>query len=242
MRRHTLRPSPAMIVAILALFIALGGTGFAALSRHSVGTKQLKNSAVTSSKIRKHAVTRKKIARNAVDEAAVATDAITGRNVNEATLAEVPRAAVAGSAETVDIYVPFGFVTAEAGEARTLVSYGPFSLIGKCAATSEGTELWASVVFATTEEHTAFAGESAANGDAGPATPEDERVIENPSMTMGPFEAGGAKSAAEPGTSDARDGFEAQAPSGRSWAGVVQSWASRPAGQCRWSGYILKTS
>ena len=47
------RPSPAMAVAMVALFVALGGTGYAALElpRHSVGKKQLKRNAVTTTKI-----------------------------------------------------------------------------------------------------------------------------------------------------------------------------------------------
>jgi len=47
------RPSPAMCVALIALFVALGGTGYAAFSlpRDSVGTAQLKNGAVTKKKI-----------------------------------------------------------------------------------------------------------------------------------------------------------------------------------------------
>jgi hypothetical protein len=54
--RHLLktRPSPAMVVACLALVIALGGTGYAAikLPRNSVGNKQLRSNAVTSGKVR----------------------------------------------------------------------------------------------------------------------------------------------------------------------------------------------
>jgi hypothetical protein len=54
--RHILnhRPSPAMIVACIALIVALGGTSYAALKlpRNSVGNKQLKPSAVTSGKVR----------------------------------------------------------------------------------------------------------------------------------------------------------------------------------------------
>jgi hypothetical protein len=42
-----------MVVAIVALFVALGGTGYAALElpRHSVGQKQLKRNAVTTAKV-----------------------------------------------------------------------------------------------------------------------------------------------------------------------------------------------
>jgi hypothetical protein len=50
--RH--RPSPAMGVALLALFVALGGTGYAALQlpKNSVGTRQLRRNAVTSAKVK----------------------------------------------------------------------------------------------------------------------------------------------------------------------------------------------
>jgi hypothetical protein len=48
------RPSPALVVACVALLVALGGTGYAAvaLPRNSVGTPQLKDGAVTSLKVR----------------------------------------------------------------------------------------------------------------------------------------------------------------------------------------------
>jgi hypothetical protein len=54
MRRVLMRrPSPAMVVACLALAVALGGTGYAAVSlpRNSVGTDQLRAGAVTSAKV-----------------------------------------------------------------------------------------------------------------------------------------------------------------------------------------------
>lgn len=56
-------PSPSMAVALMALFVALGGTSYAAatLAKNSVGTKQLKNGAVTTKKIKNHAVTASKI-------------------------------------------------------------------------------------------------------------------------------------------------------------------------------------
>jgi hypothetical protein len=52
-----------MVVALLALFVALGGTGYAALNlpANSVGAKQLKKKAVTGKKIRKNAVTSPKV-------------------------------------------------------------------------------------------------------------------------------------------------------------------------------------
>ncbi len=44
---------------MIALFVAMGGTGYAAFSvpKNSVGTKQLENGAVTTKKIKNGAVT-----------------------------------------------------------------------------------------------------------------------------------------------------------------------------------------
>jgi hypothetical protein len=57
-----------MIVAIIALVMALGGTSYAALSipKNSVGSKQLKKNAVTTKKIKNGAVTTAKIKNHAV--------------------------------------------------------------------------------------------------------------------------------------------------------------------------------
>ena len=48
------RPSPAMVLAFVALLVALGGTSYAAiqLPANSVGTKQLKKNAVNSAKVK----------------------------------------------------------------------------------------------------------------------------------------------------------------------------------------------
>ena len=61
-------PSPAMVVAMVALFIALGGAGYAAVSipRNSVGTSQLRNFAVTPVKIQNNAIKTNKLRNNAV--------------------------------------------------------------------------------------------------------------------------------------------------------------------------------
>jgi hypothetical protein len=76
MKRLTrIRPSPAMIIACIALLVALGGTSVAAiqalpknsvgskqLEKNSVGTKQLKNGAVTGAKVRAHTLNASKLA------------------------------------------------------------------------------------------------------------------------------------------------------------------------------------
>jgi hypothetical protein len=51
-------PSPALVVAVCALLVAVGGTGYAlaALPKHSVGAAQLKKNAVTSKTVKNHSL------------------------------------------------------------------------------------------------------------------------------------------------------------------------------------------
>ena len=79
MRKLPGRPSPAMVVACIALLVALGGTSIAAVSQvanNSVGAAQLKNNAVTTPKIKNAAVNASKIANNAVVAAKIASNAV----------------------------------------------------------------------------------------------------------------------------------------------------------------------
>jgi hypothetical protein len=66
MRKLWRRPSPAMVVACLALIVALGGTSVAAVSqlvpRNSVGPRQIIAGAVTGPKIRANAISSAKVA------------------------------------------------------------------------------------------------------------------------------------------------------------------------------------
>jgi hypothetical protein len=101
-----------MLIALLALFVAMGGTTFAVsrIPRNSVGSKQLKRSAVRSRNIardavqtrhlRKRSVTRSKIAKNAVSSDLVGKDALTGGDILESSLGTVPLASSALSAST----------------------------------------------------------------------------------------------------------------------------------------------
>ncbi len=86
------RPSPAMVVALIALFAALGGTAWAALGKNTVGTPQLKAKAVTTGKL----------ANNAVTGAKVAAGTLTGANINVGALGTVPSATNATNAENAN--------------------------------------------------------------------------------------------------------------------------------------------
>jgi hypothetical protein len=101
MRRILRRlPSPAMVVACVALAVALGGTSYAAikLPRNSVGPAQLKRDAVTATKLATRSVGPRKLQNNAVSERNVKDGSLTGAKIVESTLDKVPSAANADTA------------------------------------------------------------------------------------------------------------------------------------------------
>jgi hypothetical protein len=84
------RPSPAMVVAFIALALSIGGTSYAAikLPANSVGAKQLKKGAVERSKIKSGAIDASKLAPNSTGTA----------SIHENALGKVPSAAQADHA------------------------------------------------------------------------------------------------------------------------------------------------
>lgn len=127
----------ANVVGTLALFIALGGVGYAAakLPKNSVGSAQIKKNAVTSSKIKKRAVTGSKIK----------SQTITGDKIQLSTLATVPSASSATTASAVggQLAPVFkrGAVSASDADPEKalaaaadvpLLASGGITLIGKC--------------------------------------------------------------------------------------------------------------
>jgi hypothetical protein len=85
-----LRPSPALVVSTIALFVALGGSAFAAAT---IGTSDIKDGAVTN----------KKLHDDAVRGAKVENDSLTGRDLDEKTLNQVPSANHAKRADRADL-------------------------------------------------------------------------------------------------------------------------------------------
>src|SRR5215208_5982448 len=104
-----LRGSPALVIAVIALFVAIGG-GYA-IGAGFIGTGDLKNQAVTNKKIKKKTIKANR----------VKPDTLTGAQINEATLsgagsaqsvrqdtaAQVP-AATTGAVTVLTLQVPAG--------------------------------------------------------------------------------------------------------------------------------------
>ena len=94
-RLSSLRPSPAMIVALLALFVALGGSAYAVTKStappNSVVTKSIKKGAVTPLKLAPGAVGNGQLATGAVTGSKVAAGTITAGNIDLPSL-KIPKA------------------------------------------------------------------------------------------------------------------------------------------------------
>jgi hypothetical protein len=119
------RPSAALVLSVVAVFMSLGGVGYAATT---IGTNQIRNGAVTTPKLHKQAVTTKKLADDAVTTTQLADDAVTsqkvldnsltGDDINESTLGQVPDAAtLAGKA-------PGAFVSSSVSRHESAVEAG----------------------------------------------------------------------------------------------------------------------
>ena len=142
-------------IALLALFIALGGTTYAAtaLPKNSVGPKQLRKNAVSGVKVK--------------------NNSLTGADVLEKSLGEVPSAATAG---TVAKTFHTGIVTVALGQMQNVVAFAPFTVYLKCNDLGSGI-YQAQWFISTTEDHSAFAGVATGNGDFGPSTVETSRQL-----------------------------------------------------------------
>jgi len=94
MQATSRRPSPALIISIIALIVALTGTAYAGskLGKNSVGSRQLKSKSVTTGKI----------ANNAVTSAKVAKETLTGDDIRISALPSVPNANQATHASNAD--------------------------------------------------------------------------------------------------------------------------------------------
>jgi hypothetical protein len=144
------RLSYANVIATIALFVALGGTGYAVttLPRNSVGPKQLRSHAVTASKIKPGAITSLR----------VRDHSLTGVDINAGTLGKVPAAASADHAASADQATSAATATSLGGvtatELRVHCPSGTVLYQGACMETAQR----AAAGWSTANENCAFDG------------------------------------------------------------------------------------
>jgi hypothetical protein len=178
-----LRPSPAMVVALIALFAALGGTVYAA--GHLNG-KTIKKNSEPGNRIKTKSLPGNRLK----------NDTVTGTQVNESTLGQVPSAAKASSADSVKGETPISLKRVEATNGATkaaaetaaapvpLFSEGALSFYGKCLHDTTADVTYSEVYAASTIDGTIVLQDSFQDGLTnstptfiGPATPEPNRLI-----------------------------------------------------------------
>ena len=103
------RPSPALVISLIALFVSLGGVsyGFATgsidsreLKNNNVRTKDLRNNDIRTRDLRNNEVRGLDIRRSTIQGSDVALNTLTGDDVRESGLGKVPSAASADTAAT----------------------------------------------------------------------------------------------------------------------------------------------
>jgi hypothetical protein len=175
------RPSPALVIACISLFVALGGVGYAAATG-SIDGREIKNNSVASKDLKNSSIVSGDVKNSTLIGSDIRNNAVKGSDVDEGTLGKVPsagqadNAATAGSASTAS----------SAGNANTvggnrvrtfsrgipentvipevLVSARGFSLLAACDAagepkltvdtTRDNTRVYYDHIRATTDTHT----------------------------------------------------------------------------------------
>jgi hypothetical protein len=96
------RPSPAIVLAFVALVAALSGTAVALPGTKSVDSGDIRNNTVRSKDIRNNQVATKDVKNNNLRSNDVRNNTLTGNDINEATLGLVPSANTANTANSAN--------------------------------------------------------------------------------------------------------------------------------------------
>jgi hypothetical protein len=143
-------PSPSMAISLLALFVALGGTGYAAVK---INGKNIKAKTIAGSKFKNKTLTGSKVRNSTLTGSKLGSDTLTGQQIRESTLGPVPKADVATTAAAANAvaggtaagFVPRGKVldtdliklaatgtSADTSPLKTVFTSGPFTFQVAC--------------------------------------------------------------------------------------------------------------
>jgi hypothetical protein len=230
------RPSPALVISLIALFVSLSGVSYG-VATGFIDSREIKNNEIRSLDIRNNQIRTRDLRNNevrgidirnsTVQGRDIALNTVTGDDVREDTLQKVPsalladsatRATTAGSVDTLKI-IP-QTTMAEGAAPVTLATHGPLTLLGRCDPSGASTE--ASLAVQTSEDN------SAAGGEAG-GTKDLDAGQTSPALTTV------SSANAFPVLSDA----VASAPSGKAFTGLIAMYADATgAGSCKFHGHL----
>jgi hypothetical protein len=98
MRQRAWRSSPALVVSIIALFVALGGSVYAA-KKARINGREIRTKSIPGDRLKPRSIAANRLKPEVLRRAAIPTP-LTGTDINELTLGQVPSAAHADSADT----------------------------------------------------------------------------------------------------------------------------------------------
>jgi hypothetical protein len=175
------KPSPALVIACLALFVSLGGvsygvaTGFIdsrEIQNNTIRSKDVRNGTLLTQDIRNNEIRGFDIRNSSIQGRDVAFNTLTGADIEESSLGKVPSATRADSADTaanLKTFVPR--LVSEGAPPTTLLTHGAITLSVACVQTAGGDT--AAQLRIQTSGATAF---GAGNVDAPFVTPQQGAV------------------------------------------------------------------
>jgi len=159
MRQGMRLPSPALAIAGLALFVALGGTVYAA-KKARIDGKAVKVKSLPGNRLKLRSIPANRLKPGVLSSVGIPSGPITGAEINELTLSQVPEAAHAVSADTaqsaVDAQTALNAVNAI--NAQTVNGHGAGCL--------PGTQLFAGACWQSSPSNTAVSAPAAATSCA----------------------------------------------------------------------------
>lgn len=94
------RPSPALIISVIALFVSMGGVSYGIAN--SVGSREIKNSSIRGVDMKRNSITAREIRRRSIDGTDIKLNRVGGNAVKEEVLevSKLPKVPSAASADT----------------------------------------------------------------------------------------------------------------------------------------------
>jgi hypothetical protein len=133
------RPSPALVISCIALFVSLGGVSYGVATGY-IDSREIRNNTIASGDVRNNTLRTFDIRNNEVrgfdirnstiQGRDVAFDTLTGADIAESSLKEVPSATQATSVAVLKTIAPVGI--AEGAAPVALVTHGPLTLSAAC--------------------------------------------------------------------------------------------------------------
>ena len=106
------RPSPALVIACVALFVSLGGVSYGVASgyidsreiqNNTIRSKDIRNNSLRTFDIRNNEVRGFDVRNSSLQGRDIAFNTLTGADINESSLGKVPSAAAADNASAVTV-------------------------------------------------------------------------------------------------------------------------------------------